>query len=170
MSRSHGRPLAALTLLAVLSLAGCTGGQSPTTPEGSATPAAIATEGTTPSDAGAATSAPAPVALVPNGTAAENLPFFTQVVGAVWSGPDQVAGRAYIDALAAAGFDKGSMQVTADQTTIGNPAESIEFSVRLGDDCLVGQVGPSIGNPVSTVLPGLSAGGCLIGQTRTIDW
>ena len=75
-----------------------------------------------------------------------------------------------VDALAGAGFDKGAMQVTPDESTIGNAAESIEFSVRLGADCLVGQVGPSIGNPVTTVLPGLSSGGCLIGQTRPIDW
>ncbi|KZE41717.1 hypothetical protein AVW09_02970 [Microbacterium sp. T32] len=88
----------------------------------------------------------------------------------VWGGPDQVAGRAYIDALVGAGFDKAAMQVTPDQTTIGNPAESIEFSVRLGADCLVGQVGPSIGDPVTAVLPGLSTGGCLIGETRAIDW
>ena len=62
------------------------------------------------------------------------------------------------------------MQLTPDNTTIGNPAESIEFSVRWGEECLVGQVGPSIGAPVATVLPGLSTGGCLIGQTRAIDW
>jgi len=67
-------------------------------------------------------------------------------------------------------FDKAAMQLTPDNTTIGNPAESIEFSVRWGEECLVGQVGPSIGAPVATVLPGLSTGGCLIGQTRAIDW
>ena len=46
--------------------------------------------------------------------------------------PSSVAGRAYIDALVAAGFDKAAMQVTPDQTTVGNPAESIQFSVRWG--------------------------------------
>lgn len=114
--------------------------------------------------------APAPAALVPEGTASDNLPLFTEVVAQVWAGPDQVSGRAYIDALVTAGYDRSAMQVTPDSTTIGNPAESIEFSVRWGEDCLVGQVGPSIGSPVTTVLPGLSAGGCLIGQTRAIDW
>lgn len=120
-----------------------------------------------------ATTPPAPDAvpsLVPSGSAADNLPLFAEVVRAVWAGPDQVSGRAYVDALVAAGFDKAAMQVTPDTTTIGNPAESIEFSVRWGEDCLVGQVGPSIGDPVVTVLPGLSTGACLIGQTRAIDW
>ncbi|MDQ1113906.1 hypothetical protein QE418_003354 [Microbacterium testaceum] len=165
MSRLLGRPLAALTLVAVLGLAGCTG-QSPTPgPIETTEPSASVVD--TPSSAPTAAATPT---LVAGGTAAENLPFFTQVVRGVWSGPNQVAGRAYIDALAAAGFDKAAMQVTADQTTVDNPAESIEFSVRLGDQCLVGQVGPSIGNPVTAVLPGLSSGGCLIGQTRAIDW
>lgn len=167
VSRSFGRPLAALTLLAVLALAGCTG-ESPTTP----TDAAETSAPVSSASANAATSVPsaAPVALVPGGSAQQNLPFFTQVVATVWAGSGQVDGRAYVDALVGAGFDKGAMQVTPNESTIGNAAESIEFSVRLGADCLVGQVGPSIGDPVTTVLPGLSSGGCLIGQTRPIDW
>lgn len=168
VSRSFGRPLAALTLLATLALAGCTG-EPPTSPTDTAETSAAASSG--PADAATpATSSPAAAALVPGGSAQQNLPFFTQVVATVWAGPGQVSGRAYIDALAGAGFDKGTMQVTPDESTIGNAAESIEFSVRLGADCLVGQVGPSIGDPVTTVLPGLSSGGCLIGQTRPIDW
>ena len=165
MSRLLGRPLAALTLVAVLGLAGCTGESPSPGPAKSDTPSASAS----PSSSSTPTTPSAP-ALIPGGTAAQNLPFFTQVVSGVWSGPDQVAGRAYIDALVAAGFDKAAMQVTPDRTTVDNPAESIEFSVRIGDQCLVGQVGPSIGNPVTAVLPGLSSGGCLIGQTRAIDW
>lgn len=168
VSRSLGRPLAALTLLAGLALAGCTG-ESPTTPTDTAETSAPVSS----ASADAVTPAPstaAPVGLVPGGNAQQNLPFFAQVVATVWAGPGQVDGRAYIDALTAAGFDKGTMQVTPNESTIGNAAESIEFSARLGADCLVGQVGPSIGNPVTTVLPGLSSGGCLIGQTRPIDW
>lgn len=164
MSRLLGRPFAALTLVAVLGLAGCTGESPAPGPVETTAPSASAVESVSPTPSAATPT------LVPGGTAAQNLPFFTQVVAGVWSGPNQVAGRAYIDALTAAGFDKAAMQVTADQTTVNNPAESIEFSVRIGDECLVGQVGPSIGNPVTAVLPGLSSGGCLIGQTRTIDW
>jgi hypothetical protein len=107
---------------------------------------------------------------VPEGTAADNLPYFADIVRAVWAGPDQVAGRAYIDALTAGGFDRGAMQVTFDQTTVGNPAESIQFSVRWGNECLIGQVGPATGEPVAVVMPGLADGGCLVGTTRPIDW
>lgn len=157
------RPAAVVAAAAVLVLAGCT----PTPPAAPSGPA------TTPTASSPAVAAPAPDAapsLRPEGSAADNLPLFAQIVSTVWNGPEQVSGRAYVDALVAAGFDKAAMQLTPDDTTIGNPAESIEFSVRWGEECLVGQVGPSIGAPVATVLPGLSTGGCLIGQTRAIDW
>ena len=95
---------------------------------------------------------------------------FTTVTAAVWATPDQVSGRANIDALAAAGIDKSAMQVTYDQSTVGNPAESIQFSVKWNDDCLVGQVGPSTGAPVTVVVPALGEGTCLVGATRPIDW
>jgi hypothetical protein len=140
-------------------LAGCTGAPAPEKTETTATsPTTVPTP-----------SAPPP-ALVPEGTAADNLPIFTQVVETVSTGPDSVSGRAYVDALVAAGFDKAAMQVTEDHSTVGNPAESIQFSVRWGEECLMGQVGPATGEPVTTVMSGLSTGGCLIGQTRPIDW
>lgn len=115
---------------------------------------------------------PAPTApqLVPAGTAEENLPLFAEIVAGVWAGPDRAAGRAYVDALVAAGFDKTAMQVTEDRSTVDNAAESMQFSVRWGAQCLVGQTGPSTGEPVTAVLPGLASGGCLVGATRVIDW
>jgi hypothetical protein len=163
--RLNPRPVAALALAAVVALAGCTANEPPRPPE-------TAPSATT---SGSAESAPAPSptiapTLESSGSANDNLPLFTRVTRDVWGGPAQASGRAYVDALVAAGFDKTAMQVTPDQTTIGNPAESIEFSVRWGEECLVGQVGPAIGDPVAAVLPGLSTGGCLIGQTRAIDW
>lgn len=107
---------------------------------------------------------------MPDGSAADNLPYFASIVAQVWSGPENVSGRAYIDALVAAGFDKGAMQVTNDRSTVGNPAESIQFSVLWDGECLVGQVGPATGEPVAVVLPAVGDGVCLIGQTRPIDW
>jgi hypothetical protein len=114
--------------------------------------------------------APAAPALVPDGTAEDNLPLFSSVTAAVWATDARVTGRAYVDALTAAGFDKAAMQVTEDMSTVGNPAESIQFSVRWDDQCLVGQVGPATGDPVTVVVPVLAEGNCLIGQTRAIDW
>lgn len=113
----------------------------------------------------------APPQLQPDGSAADNLAFFTQTAQVVWESEQRGEGRAYIDALVAAGFDRGAMQVTPDLTTVGNPAESIQFSVRWGEtECLVGQVGPSTGQLVTKVLPQLAEGRCLVGATRPIDW
>lgn len=143
-------------------LAGCTGdapAPEPTTPD---VPTSEPTS--------AEPSAPSTPALVPDGSASDNLPFFAQVVAAVWASPENLAGRSYIDALVAAGFDKTAMQVTEDFSTVGNPAESLQFSVVWGAECLVGQVGPATGEPVTAVMPALVEGGCLIGSTRPIDW
>lgn len=96
---------------------------------------------------------------------------FTAVADAVWATDQRGSGRAYIDALIGAGFDRSAMQVTQDQSTVGNPAESLQFSVRWGEEkCLIGQVGPSTGQVVTAVMPQLAEGRCLIGTTRSIDW
>ena len=141
-------------------LVGCTGVTDQ--PKTSATPT------TQPSSS--ATPTPEPT-LMPKGTAADNLPLFTKVTERVWASKDKVSGRAYIDALTAAGFDKKRMQVTEDLSTVGNPSESLQFSVAWGkDECLVGQIGPSTGDPVTAVMDQLAEGRCLIGNTRDIDW
>lgn len=139
----------------VVLLSGCTAAPRPTT----STPAPQITV--------APSSAPT---LHPDGSAAENLPVFTAVVDQVWAGPSKATAAAYVDALTTAGFTRADMQMTADTSTVGNPAESIQFSVRWGQtDCLVGQVGPSTGNPVTTVLPQLAGGRCLIGTTPNVN-
>ena len=150
-----------------LALTGCSAPEAtgPVTPTPSSTAAAPQTPSSSPSS-----TQPAEPTLVPAGTAKENLPLFAAVVAGVWASPQQVAGRAYVDALAAAGFDKGAMQLTPDQSTVGNPAESIQFSVRWGQECVIGQVGPATGTPVTVVVPALAEGTCLIGDTRPIDW
>lgn len=108
---------------------------------------------------------------VADGSAADNLPLFTAVTAQVWSSESRNSGRAYVDALVGAGFDRAAMQVTQDATTVGNPVESLQFSVRWGEtECLVGQVGPSTGEPVTAVMPQLAEGRCLVGTTRAIDW
>lgn len=118
-----------------------------------ATPEAVATPSATPTEADAA------------------LASFTEVTARVWASDSRAQGRAYIDALEQAGFAKDAMQVTADRSTVGNAAESLQFSVAWSDaQCLVGQVGPSTGEPVTALLPRLAAGGCLVGATRPIDW
>ena len=153
-----------LTVALVGVLAAC----SPGDPEATPTPTTTTIDGA-PSPSATPTT-PAEPTLVPDGTADDNLPLFSSVTAAVWATDARVTGRAYIDALTAAGFDKAAMQATQDQSTVGNPAESIQFSVRWNDQCLVGQVGPATGDPVTVVVPVLAEGNCLVGQTRSIDW
>ncbi|MFK4728426.1 hypothetical protein ROT00_01940 [Agromyces mediolanus] len=120
-----------------------------------------------------ATSSPTPVAplvLQPDASAEENLPFFDQVNAAVVAANAGAGGRDFIDALVAAGFDKAAMSLTSDQTTLGEPADSIQFAVAFQGACLVGQYGPKSGGYHGAVRPALGSGGCLIGQTRPIDW
>lgn len=106
----------------------------------------------------------------PNASADDALALFDSVNRSTLETDADAGGRAFIDGLAAAGFDKAAMQVTADQTTIGHPADSIQFSVRWGDTCLIGQNGPAVGGYHSTLAPVLGTGTCLIGSTRPIDW
>lgn len=148
-----------------LTLAGCSNVTPSSPPSPTHTASSTASAAPTPTE----TTPPVPT-LVPDGTAEDNLPLFTSVVDAVWASPENVTGRAYIDALVVVGFDKAAMQVTSDMTTVGNAAESIQFSVLWGEQCLVGQVGPATGGVVTKVLPALPEGACLVGTTRAIDW
>nr|WP_246286369.1 hypothetical protein [Microbacterium pseudoresistens] len=149
--------IAVLAVTAAL-LAGCTG-EPDITPSSAPPPSPTASE-------------PAAPALVPDGSADDNLPYFQQIVAQVWASDQRVSSRAYVDALTAAGFDRAAMQATYDVSTVDNPAESIQFSVRWGEaECLIGQVGPSTGDqPVTAVMPQLAEGRCLVGNTMPIDW
>lgn len=106
---------------------------------------------------------------MPDGTAAENLPVFASVVDAVWTSETPLQGSAYIDALATEGFAIADMERTADLSTVGEPAESIQFSVRWADECLIGQVGPGFEAPVTIVAPLLAEETCLVGATVPVE-
>lgn len=117
-----------------------------------------------------ASAAPAPSAPVldPTGSAKDNQPFFDATVNALLATTPDPDGRTIIDTLVAAGFDKAAMELTADKTAIGLDADSVQFTVKFADGCIVGQQG-NVGYH-SAVLPVLSTGKCLIGQTRAINW
>ncbi|MEV7633385.1 hypothetical protein AB0N64_13365 [Microbacterium sp. NPDC089318] len=117
--------------------------------------------------------APSPAQATPSNEPADAaaLETFTAVTARIWASDARDRGRAYVDALERAGFARESMQVTADRSTVGYPAESLQFSVAWSDTaCLVGQVGPSTGQPVTALMPRLADGACLAGRTRPIDW
>jgi hypothetical protein len=112
---------------------------------------------------------PAPT-FDPNASADDAMVLFDSVNTATLATDSDADGRAFIEGLTAAGLDKGTMELTADQTTIGHAADSIQFSVRWGESCLIGQNGPAVGGYHSTLAPVLGTGKCLIGSTRPIDW
>jgi hypothetical protein len=149
-------PLAALragvVVLAVVALAGCTSDETITSP----TPTA---DGATP--------APEPT-LSAESTTDEAAAFFDMTVSRHLEAGGAGDGRTVVDTLVAAGFDKSAMQVTADTTSIGREADTVQFSVLWGDDCLVGQTGAT--GFASEVAPVLGTGTCLVGTTRAIDW
>ena len=167
-ARFDGRPWRAPGVITAIAVTAALTACSPGEPDPAPTPTTTTTD-SAPSPSATPTAPPEPT-LIPEGTAEDNLPLFRSVTAAVWGTDARVTGRAYVDALTAAGFDKAAMQVTQDLSTVGNPAESIQFSVLWNDQCLIGQVGPATGDPVTVVVPVLAEGACLVGQTRPIDW
>jgi len=145
----------AITAVVTL-LAGCTAnGEVPDAPAPSA------------SAPSADPSAPPPT-LQPEGDAAANLPYFDAVAGGLVAREPDPDGRTVVDTLVEAGFAKADMEVTPDTTPTGLEADTVEFSVRIGDSCLVGQIAASGYTGVATSV--LGTGRCLVGATRTIDW
>jgi hypothetical protein len=128
----------------------------------------------TKSSSSATSSAPAPVPSVvptvdPKGTAKDNLGYFDYVNRRTIAANPTPNGQQFIAALAAAGFMKADMQVTADKTTINLQPGSLQFSVLINGGCLVGQFGTDIGGYHSEVVPVLDTGKCLIGNTVPIQ-
>jgi hypothetical protein len=159
-------PVTAMSALAMVALAAGLAGCTPTaaaehvsaSPKPS-TSAPISTPTPTPT--------PKPVYL-PDGTAEQNKAFFDSVNSALIASNGSVDGQTIINTLVAAGFDKAAMQLTPDKTSIGVAADSVLFSVRLGDSCLIGQRGPA--GYTSSIGPALAGGACLVGKTRPINW
>ena len=147
--------VAALALGAVL-LNGCAllEGPTPQTPERSETPRPeVAPE------------------FVPDGSAADNLPYFTEVLRKFSKGTSPVQGAPVVQAVAEAGFDKSMMQVSFDESKTNLPADNIFVSVRIGADCLVGQVVAADRTFVAKNMPAVGPNKdiCIIGKTAPIS-
>ena len=126
---------------------------------------------TSPAASSAPTAAPSPApAFDPAGDAKANLAFFDHVSAGVLATNPEAGGADFINALSAGGFNKAQMQVTPDRTAVDLAADSVQFSVRINDECLIGQNGPATQGYHSMVAPILATGMCLVGTTRQIDW
>jgi hypothetical protein len=135
----------------------------------------VALAGCVPSPAVTPSAKPSSTAVAPtiakidlNGTAAQNQAYFDLVNQKLIAAGGDLSGRPFIDNLVKAGYPKVDMEVTPDRTTVNLAADNIEFSIRFGQTCLIGQYGNT--GYSSTVQKMLSTSRCLVGTTRTIDW
>jgi hypothetical protein len=106
--------------------------------------------------------------LDPTGTAEENFEFWEYLVGQMSDAYQMADGSVMIQSLVDNGFDKGAMELTPNETAIGETADSVIFSVRFAGECLIGQIFSDGYN--ATRQPILSTGKCLVGTTRPIDF
>lgn len=161
------RPVAAVAVeavvvvgLAVVALAGCV----PTAPTSTKTTA----KPTASSSSVASTGAGDQPTIDLAGTAGQNQAYFDQLNQKLIKAGGDLGGRAFIDNLVKAGYPKLNMEVTPDRTTVNLAADNIQFSIRFGTTCLIGQYG-NVGY-VSEVTKTLGTNRCLAGTTRAIDW
>lgn len=113
-----------------------------------------------------------PPEFYPDGTAEDNLPYFTEVLRSYSKGEGAIEGQPIVNAVVESGFDKKAMQVSFDLTKTSLVADNIFVSVRIGEECLIGQMVTADRSFVAEVEPAVGPKGdiCLIGNTRPIDW
>lgn len=117
-------------------------------------------------------SAEPPPTFAPDGTANQNEDYFSYVLRQAIRSGAQVTGEEMVNALSAGGFDRNAMQVSFDESQTGLRADNIFVSVRMSEQCLLGQIVTADKSVVVDVQPavGPEKTVCLIGQTRPIDW
>ncbi|PPF11083.1 hypothetical protein C5C74_10170 [Rathayibacter sp. AY1E8] len=158
MTRNRAARIALVLGGLAVCLSGCT---SPSAPD----PVVSSSAAEAPAPAESA----APVAFVPGGTTEQNLPVFEQTLRAAAEPDPEVSGSSVVDALVAAGFSRESMQLTADETSVGLDADSVQVSVKLGESCLIGQYGPKSGGVRAVIAAPIATGACLVGRTVPIQ-
>lgn len=110
--------------------------------------------------------------FLPDSSAEENFLYFNQTLRDFVLSDAPMEGQAVVDALSDAGFDKGSMQVSFDKTKTGLTVDHLYVSVRIGSECLIGQLILPEDTHAVAVQEAIGPNDdlCLIGNTRAIDW
>lgn len=108
----------------------------------------------------------------PDGSAEDNLPFFTETLQDYVAGDSAIEGRPVVEAVVDAGFDRSAMEVSFDRTQTNLVADNIFVAVRIDESCLIGQLTTSKREAFAAVEPAVGPDQdlCLIGKTRPIDW
>ncbi len=157
-TRPYRLVVAFAAAIALATLTGCGGDPMPVPTESADSP----------SPSASATARPSAAVLRPGASAAANQQFFDKVNSEFRAAHGMSTSRAIIDNLVAAGFVKADMEVTSETTALNIPADSIVFSVRIEDECLIGQF--SAAGYKGVLVPVLATGKCLVGITLPIDW
>lgn len=140
--------IAPLALACALAFSGCQDNNSPApAPDNSAKPA--------PEEWADAT-------FVKGGTAAQNKPFFDRVNHETMKTHPEVTRAIIVEALSKGGFDEASMEASPDQTPTGLEVDYHLVSVKIGGECLIGQIG--VNGYTSMVAGTLETGKCLFGE------
>jgi hypothetical protein len=133
---------------------------------GTTTPPAGTAAGSSPATSSKPSSAPPDLPLTAFDASAplqKNVDLFNRTATAVAASANPL-GVDFTNALAAVGFDKSAMQITADRTTINAVAPAIVFAVKVDGKCLLGQYTPSNHEYDHQVVSPISTGSCLIGE------
>lgn len=152
----RGTAAAAALVVAALLLAGCTAGEP--APGPSETAAASSTPTPTPT--------PDPE-LVVGGTAGQNRPYFEFILTNLLERSERPTSATILNSLAAAGFDRATIEITPDTTGVGELADSILVGIPIDGQCLLGQI--IDGELVSELADVLGTGRCLVGHTLSLD-
>lgn len=147
----------AAALCLTVAIAGC-----------SSQPAPVATATATPTITAPTPQPTSAPTLKADGTALQNIAYFELVLQQLLEVNGNPTGREIIDHLVVSGFDKSQMEVSASKTAIGGKVDSVQFSVAMGDSCLIGQWFPGEYNAITAPLLGTNT--CLVGKTAPIDW
>jgi hypothetical protein len=103
--------------------------------------------------------------FIPDGSADDNRAYFDYVVARHIVDGGAMGSAALAAVLTTAGWTADLVEVTPDATPLGNASDSVSFSVRLGDECLIGQWN---GEYTSVIAPKLASGTCLVGTPRPV--
>jgi hypothetical protein len=105
--------------------------------------------------------------MLPGGTALANRAYFDFVNQRLIAKNKNPTLARIVTTLVQAGFSKSAIEITPEKTSeLRRPVDSMEFSVRIDDQCLSGQF--ESGGYHSLVGPVLSGGRCLIGKTASL--
>lgn len=149
----------AIVLGAALLLSGCQAGSLPTdavsTPnvDYSGAPRPVSTTKPVP-----------PAVFVPDGSAAQNLPFFVSIAEQAIAADSEVSSYDVAVLESQNGFDSGAIQFTNSRTAVGLASDSASVAVLFAGECIIAQYGPVITGVHGIVLSPLTQGGCLIGS------